>query len=766
MRCKSRAVSIVAIACSIAAPAFAQDATDSTTPSVDGDIVVTATKRSESVNKVPMSITAATGEQLQQLGVVSVAGLAKIVPGFVAQESSYGTPIYYIRGVGYAEKSLIAKSTVGIYIDEVPIPYPVMSAGATMDLERVEVLKGPQGTLFGSNATGGAINYIAAKPTPDFEARINASYGRFGAGTVGGFVSGPLSPELSARLSLNHEARGDWQKSATRPGDTLGARNFTQARAQLLWEPTSEFKAHLTVNGFLDRSDSQAGQFVGTFGQTAGVPIDPVLVAYPVASSAREADWDNRFPLKRNNKMIQTALRMDYQLTEGVALTSISSYSHFKQRQGQDTDGTALPVVDVQVSGKIDTFSQELRLAGDAGPLRWVIGANYEHSKAYENVLNDPSGNTSARNFAALGLPNIDLVTFYADTKFVSKAVFANLDYDIGDLITLHAGGRYTDTKLDFRGCLTSAGNNTLGIGLSTILGLPTPPVGSCVTIFLDNTGPSFGEANTSLPEDNVSWRFGIDVKPAAGQLIYANVSRGFKSGQITNLAGTSVGQYVPAVQEKLTAYEVGFKSSLLDRALQVNGALFYYDYRNKQLLGQVQVPVFDFLEALVNIPKSRVKGAELEVVARPVEGLRVSAAGVYVDSKITSAYSNFTLFGQLESFKGSAFPNTPKWQLNGDVSYKFGINDKVGGFVGSTITYRSTTSGDFKPNPIVAIDGYTLIDLRAGIEDPDGKWRASLYGRNVTNKYYWTLATRQADTLVRFAGMPATYGIDLTVNF
>ncbi|RYY28741.1 MAG: TonB-dependent receptor [Sphingomonadales bacterium] len=733
----------------------------------DGDIVVTALKREQAVNSVPMSITAVTGDALIQLGVTDLLSLQKVVPGFFTQDSSYGTPVYYLRGVGFYEQSAIVKSPVGVYIDEVPLPYPVMSAGASFDLERVEVLKGPQGTLFGANATGGAINYVAAKPTRDFQAKINGSYGRFDIARLGGSISGPLSDTLAARVSLQHESGGDWQTSLTRPDDTIGARNFTQGRFQLLWEPGDAFSAHFTASGFTDRSDTQQAQFVGAFAQTPTTVLAPGLLTYPIADRGREADWNARFPLKKDNSLYQLALRADADLTDDITLTSISAYSKYKQDQGLDADGTDLTIVGLHVTGDLESYNQELRLAGTLGSAgQWVVGGNYEKSNAFENNLNDVGLSTTSRTFRALGLPDINLVSFEGWSRFESYAIFGNLDYDLGDLVTVHLGGRYTDTDLDFEGCTRTLGNNSFGIGVARLLGITAPAVGSCATLVTTPTGLNFGLARKSLPEDNFSWRIGIDFKPAANQLIYANVSRGYKSGAFSSLAGSAEGQYVPAVQEELTAYEVGFKSALADRRVQLNGAFFYYDYKDKQLRGRTQVPVFNFLEALINIPKSRVQGAELQLTATPVDGLKITAGGVYVDTKITANYSNFTQFGQLASFKARNFPYTPKWQLNADVAYDFAVNGDLDAYVGAGITHRSSTSGDFVPDPRVAIDAYTLLDLRAGIEDANGKWRIGLYGRNITNEYYWTTATRRSDAIVRFAGMPATYGIDFSVSF
>jgi outer membrane receptor protein involved in Fe transport len=190
--------------------------------------------------------------------------------------SFYGAPVYYLRGVGYYDNSVAARPAVTIYADEAPIPYSVMAMGTTLDLERVEVLKGPQGTLFGSNSTGGAINFIAAKPGSRFEAGADLSFGRFADGVLSGFVSGPISGTVGARLAVSHESSGDWQKNYV-TGATQGAKNITSFRGTLTFQPAPRLKGILTFSGTLDRSDVQTGQLVGL---SPTVAAEPALAAF------------------------------------------------------------------------------------------------------------------------------------------------------------------------------------------------------------------------------------------------------------------------------------------------------------------------------------------------------------------------------------------------------------------------------------------------------------------------------------------------------
>ncbi|MFZ2994873.1 TonB-dependent receptor [Sphingobium sp.] len=729
------------------------------------EIVVTAQKRSQSINDVPLSITAASGLQLTQQGITDVQGLVKISPGFNAIDSGYGTPIYFLRGVGFFDSTLAAKPTVGVYIDEVPIPFSIMSSGASFDLERVEILKGPQGTLFGSNATGGAINYIAAKPTVSPEAGISLGYGRFNRFHAEGFVSGPLSDTLSGRLSVRHEGGSDWQRSYTRDA-TLGQRDFTQARAQMLWKPDASLRVSLTVNANKDNSDTQAAQLVVPFQQSTGY-FDPRLVVYPSApSNDRAADWGNTNPLRKDNWMVQTSGRIEYDVSNDITFTSISSYSRFKEDYGQDSDGTALQLTDLRIKGTIRSFSQEARMSGKfMNRGSWVVGGNYENSRAHELVNQYLKDQSSGHAFDRLGLPPISNVPQDSLTRYKSWALFGDTSVPVTSTLTLSGGARYTKTTVNFSACNKNSDNGSYGRGFEISFNLPPGTIGpdSCVTLGPGNVPTRF---DGKLPEDNVSWRGAVEWKPARGQLLYASVSRGFKAGSYSTLPASYINQYAPVTQEQVTAYEVGFKSALFQRLLQLNGAVFYYDYTDKQLKGRAIVPIFGPLEALVNIPKSRIWGAEIQYTVNPMDGLRLTGGATYISTKVTGSFNNYTAFGRLVDFKDRAFPFTPKWQINSDAEYRWHASDALEAYVGTSYTFRSSTNGDFVPDPRLAIDSYGLLDLRAGIEKPSAGWRLGLFGTNVTNKYYWSTAVRRGDAVIRFAGMPVTYGVNFAINF
>jgi iron complex outermembrane receptor protein len=732
------------------------------TPEAGGalaEIVVTAQKRSESINSVPMSINALSADDLRSYGITNVGDLAKVVPGFEYTPSPYDVPIFAIRGVGFNESSLGAKPDVSVYVDEVPIAFPIMTAGASLDLQRVEVLKGPQGTLFGQNSTGGAINYIAAKPTETFQAGVNADYGNFNAVNLEGFVSGPLTDTLRGRIAVRSEQGGDWQQSYT-TGNQIGRKNLFSARVLLDWAPADGLKLEFSLSGYVDKSDNQAAQFLAFTPLGAAVAAVPAVASYPPApNDDRAADWGPNSNDPRDNVLILPALRVDYALPHDLQLTSITSYAHYDETNAEDPDGVTFQNLQYVTDAQIRSFNQELRLAGlTGGSAHWIVGANYERDTVAQRDNGFDGYDTNAY---ALGSPPFYTYFNYTDEKFSNTAEFVNLDYDLTPTVTAHAGARYTKADIAFDGCTGDSGDGALASAWNRVFGTSVLP-GGCVTL-----SPMFtaGLANRTLDQNNVSWRTGLDWKPVTDTLLYANVSKGYKSGSFPNLSASTSSQFDPVIQESVLAYEAGLKYAGLGHTLQVNGALFYDDYTDKQIRGRVVVPVFGPLEALVNVPKSDIKGAELEVTAVPLPGLTTKLGVTFVDSQIKN-FVNYDPNGVLGKFSGETFPLTPKWQAFADAQYEWPLEKFLSAFVGGNLSGRSSTNGGLGDLPDLRIPSYALLDLRAGVQTDDGKWRFSLWGRNVTDKYYWTITDHIADTTVRFTGMPATFGISVGYRY
>lgn len=726
-----------------------------------GDIIVTAQRRAQSVNSVPMSITAIGADQLAAQGISSTADLVKLVPGLTFTQSQVSTPVYTLRGVGFYESTLSASPAVSVYVDEVPLPFAILTEGASLDIGRVEVLKGPQGTLYGQNATGGAINYISAKPGDTFAAGFDTSFARFGAFDASGFVSGPITDTLGARISLKTEQGGTWQRNYTRD-DKLGRADRITGRAIFVWQPTSALTVTANLNAWSDTSDVQAPQLI------AHTPYNPAnayarVLAVPFApANARAANWSADWPMKRDDHFYQGALRADLDLSSDVKLTSISSWLHFTTDSFQDLDATQFRQLDSNTPGRVRSFFQELRLTGTTGPARWILGVNYERDRAFERQILRTDDLSS--NVVIPGLPILTRSGVFTEQRVQSYAGYANLEYDLTARLTAQGGVRYTRNIRDFQGCGYDAdGTTVLSFNVLTQLftgALPVTPIpaGGCLTF-----SPTFqpGLVTDRLSQDNVSWRGGLTYAFDSRAIVYANISKGWKAGGFPTVPASSFTGFEPATQESLLAYEAGFKLPLADRTLQLNGAGFYYDYRNKQVRGRILDPIFGLLEKLVNIPTSELYGAEAALTWTPRDtGLTTSLSGTWVKSRIKE-FTGYNGTGAFGSFAGSAFPFTPEWQVMGDVQYEWPVNDRWDATVGVNGNYNSATNSTFGDPDVLSINARALFDVRAGVETKDGKLRAQLWGRNIFNKYYWN-TTFQADTAWRMAGRPATYGVTL----
>lgn len=733
------------------------------------DIVVTAQKRGQMLSDVPISVTAQTGKQLVDKGVYDVQDLVKITPGLSFVDSGRGVPVFSLRGVGFFDQAVGGRPTVSVYLDEAPLPFSIQAKGASFDLARAEVLKGPQGTLFGQSSTGGAINYIAEKPTKEFRAGLTASYGRFNMADLQGFLSGPLSDTLNARIAMRTQFSDDWQRSYTR-NDTLGSRNFTQGRFLLDWSPADSVKFELNVNGFVDKSDMQAPQFIGPRRNSSRIPL---IVRYPLSpAKARTADWDPGVDFRADNKFHQFILRGSFEPSPDVTITSLSTYSKLKVYQLSDGDGTAVTNYTSQVFGQTESFSQELRASGDIGPLTYLVGGSYSRDRTYEqaDVIIPYSTTALDPSYPA----PLDYLASLVRQKFRTYAAFADGTFHVADRVRLTAGIRYNKQDLDYNGCLRAITQNSAQAytavvnrfratsGLAPIAAL-TP--GQCISLD-KNVLPSL--ATGTFKEDNVSWRAVVDFKPTPQTLLYASVSKGFKGGSSPATTASSTLQLQPVKQESVLAYEAGVKSSVLDHSVDLSAAAFYYDYKDKQLLGRnvFNPDIFGAISALVNIPKSRIYGTEAQVTVRPVKGMMVSAAATYLDTRVQGDFVNYDIIGTRVNLRDESFPYTPKWQLVFEGENRFPVSKSLNGVFGWNANYRMSTTSGFGRDPRLKIDSYWLLDVRAGIEDADRHWSAQIYGRNILNEYYWSNVSVATDAIRRFAGMPATYGVQVNYNF
>jgi outer membrane receptor protein involved in Fe transport len=810
-----------------------------------GDIIVTAQKRSQRLQDVGLTIQAAEADVLADRGIGSPADLGKLVPGFTYTESLYSTPVFTLRGIGLFDATFAASPAVAVYTDQIPRNVPVASSALDLDLERIEVLKGPQGTLFGQSATGGAINYILAKPTDTLEYGFDASFERFNRATGSFFVSGPITDTLGVRVAARITRGGAYQFSISRPNDENGASRKEEARATIDWKPTDKLSLLLVGTIVNDHSDVQAPQYLGTllnvyssaslaaananpatrnpFGivndalytslTTPGSPNfdaslvgrqntvatrlnsgDPrfapgarALLGTPIRSNSnRAADWTPGLLKPADNVYYQASGRLDYELTEAVTFTSITAFAKQTLDYFQDLDATTARAVDVPIFGNVRTFNQEARLALDTSSFNGLVGVAYDNIRSTQTNffdLYDYSGN------APLGTaPFIELTRNDFSSKLKTYAAFANGEFRVTPQLAIQGGLRYTKNKQDATYCYNdpqNAGPNQIfSIFQNLFTGTAQTPLnaaGLCFPLGDGLSGTTFGVStrdpvNRELNEDNWSYRIGANYKFDGGALIYGTVSQGYKTGIFSAIGASSTSQYSPATQEKVIAYEAGIKAPLFDRRITFNAAGFYYDYSDKQVRGRIADPIYGLLEKLINVPKSYVYGVEADLLARPVDGLTLSASATYLKSKVSEDFFEtpdgsavYNSAGYTGNFRGSELPFTPNWSANGDIQYEWQMGD-LKPFLGGNLLYQGEQNATFQNGTLRAddfkIDGYITVDLRAGVEGPEGKYKFSVFGRNVLNKNFTTSITTYLDTLFRFAGRPATYGVSFSYRY
>ncbi|WP_158624696.1 TonB-dependent receptor [Caulobacter sp. 602-1] len=765
-----RALGLAMVVGLAAGPALADDDGG---PSIE-PVIVTAQKRQQTADSVSMAITAASGETLRLRGIDAVSDLPRLVPGLTLQESNFASTSITLRGVGFFNSDLATPPAVSIYLDEAPLPYPAMSKLVAFDLARVEVLKGPQGTLFGQNATGGAVNYIAGKPGEVFEAGAEATYGRFNRARLSGYVAGPISDTLTGRIAVQGRWGEGWQKSISRPGDRLGRVRELQGRATVEWRPTDALTSRLTATLTHDGSDSLAGQF------HAAAPIVPALVipgllAFPVVAKPRAADWsaravgaDQPFPYASDTSFFQALWRTDYRLRSELTLTSLTAFTSLDLAYGQDPNGTPFNLNEViDEDGVIASYFQELRLSGHKRRLTWLVGGNYAHDKVKDQPRQIFRDVDLSHMFEALDpLAYADLNQMTSRVRVDTAAVFGRLEYGLTDTLMVEGALRYNSDRRSFDSCVLAVTDHFARFW-NFFRGGAAPPtrVGDCIVLDPANGLRPVENVHSDLDQDSLSWRAGLNWNVRPGLLAYANVSKGLKAGTVPVASVSAVPQYAPIPQESVIAYEAGVKASLLDRRVQLNGAAYYYDYRDKQLRGAVQDVAFGPLEALVSIPRSHVLGAEAQLVARPTEGLVLDAALTYGHTRI-DRFEGFDATAVFGDQSGTPFPFSPPWQAVANVDYAFPLNDQLRGFAGGSLTYRSATYAGVGAPESFRIAAYALLDLRVGIERADGRLRAWAWGRNVTNEYYWTNVFLNANAVARFVGQPATYGVTLAARF
>ncbi len=686
-----------------ATSAFAQDqAAPEAASSADAyagvqEIVVTAQKKSENLQSVPISIAAVGAAAIESLQAVSLQGLQGSVPNVQIGTFSNtpNTAVFTIRGIGVIEPDPYAGNTVGIVVDGVP---QYFSTGALLDLfdvQRIEILRGPQGTLFGANTTGGVVNVVSNQPTDTLGGKLNFVYGNYNQITVGGVINAPLAEGLSLRVGINHNQRDGFHTNIV-DGSDMGRRNVTIFRGALRLN-SGDFDATLVGEYVKARNGSPivvAGnqptdvEFVpvGFRGMYASpcLPVGQPCSAPDQYFSAQDGGVNGDSPDLSNMDTYRAGLTMKLSNTPLGDISSITGYKKFKLFEFTDQDGSAVQLIDTRRRTEGWQFSQELRTDIKLGDRIDITVGGFYLKDHYDHVqdlrINFAGGATydQVNQTVALGLTGLYQKNLQ-DQANDSISGFAQSYIQLTDRLRAQAGIRYTHEKTSM---LASTLTSLATGGTSTYDG--TAPDGTPNTV-LGNVAPPRGTRSWN----NVGWKLGLDYKASSDVLLYGTWARGFKSGGFTGRIGIAqdLGPYNP---EKVDTFEIGIKSELFDRKVRANLALFDTSYRGIQLAQIYFVGSGANLvqgNTILNVASSRIRGFEAEVVVAPTKGLQITTALAYLDAR----YRKFDFLlpsGGTVSLAGQRMQNAPEWTASAGFTYTFPMASDLVATIGSNYTY------------------------------------------------------------------------------
>jgi iron complex outermembrane recepter protein len=706
-------------------------------------LVVTAQKREERLLDVGVNVSALPTQVLEDRRVNQITDLLGLVPNIDIKEQVPGAmPVVTIRGVGLDDFSATNNPTAGIYVDEVFLASTAMMSSELFDLERVEVLKGPQGTLYGRNTTAGALNIITAKPRHHFEAAAKAGYGNYDTFEAEGMINLPIGETAAFRASgrLVRQGEGYWT-SRLLPGETIGERDILTGRLQLAFEPTDRTYVNLKLEGLRSRSEMGQNEFFGVVNPLTGGPCAPFLAGQVDNSQCTNffgySDVDgDPFTGDWPRDAFYDIDAWDATATLGAdlgwgKLTSITGYRVSDRAFDTDVDANPARQLDFIQTDRIEQFSQEVRLNGSRGAMDWIAGAFYSHDEVTVFTPGDH------RDFF------VTQTLVEADQETDAAAVFLHADWRLSERLKLITGVRYTEEERSYVG-----GTRDLNpLGFSALCG------GCALPYQLTFT-------DTSIEDENVTWKIGLDFKPTDQSLIYASISKGVKSGGFFSGITTDNAQLAPFAPEELIAYEVGAKAELFERRVLVTGSAFYYDYSDVQtfIIAQGIVPV----QKLDNVDEATVKGLDLDVLWLPTRGLTVRAGLGLLDTEL-GAFS--TLAGPIPA--GNRLPNAPDVSFTGSVKYAWTVGT-LEASVQAGAAFTDKVFKDASNDPVIAADSHWLYDARATLRPSEGPWELAVWGKNLSDEQYVVQGLNLSSLGMGNRGFnaPRTYGVSLTMKW
>ena len=709
--------------------ALAQTATEEADPN---EIIVTANKRSENLQSVPISVSAITGDSLSKSRVTQADELVTKIPNLqLTSTVGDNTPIFALRGVSMSDYSLNQASPVATYYDEVYKGNFAFLGIALFDLERVEVLRGPQGTLYGKNTTGGAVNLISRAPElGKANGYLNLGYGNYNRIDVNGAVNLPLGETLALRVAGTFSNADGWFKNVLPGKPDLASVSEYGVRASLLFEPSDSVK--FVLRGAMSNQDPRN---YGIYAQPEAVNR-PGLSRRQIAANVTD---------KRRARTYSLALTGNIDVSDALTITSITSWDKGRLRFYEDTDGQPNQLLEIPYVDRATQFAQDLRLTSDFdGPFNFILGAYYNREKVFNQTTFEIAKDVDSDGLpgvtdadCAIGLPLGCLFDNSFDQLKKSFAVYSDVTFEVADAITLRGGLRYTHDT----GGQTNFRSDALGPNRVLVVNL------------IPNSALAY-------KTNNLSGKIGVDYKLSAGNLLYANYSRGYRANSFNAQAFFDPSELSVAKPESVDAFELGAKTQFADQRITLNMAAFYYKYKNQQF---INISPATAAQTLENIPRSRIMGGEAELTARASDTLTLRAGVGLLDTKIQKGIvSGFNV-------TGNELSNAPSLTFNGGVDATVMDGDAGKLSLHGDLAYSSSQYFEVLNIPRLQQKSYALLSGHIDWESSNGRWNASIWGKNLTNKFYFT---SRVDLLAGFGfdynhiSAPRTYGITVGIKY
>ena len=701
------------------------------------DIIVTADRRARSLQEVPSAITAVNSETIERERLVDLNSLANSVPSFSMTEGSSLGKELNIRGITSVRiLDATAEPSVGVFVDEVYISRMGSAFSDFYDLERIEVIRGPQGVLLGKNVVGGAISVITNKPSFDPSARFTAGLGNYNAFNADGYMTGPLTESLAGRFAFQVRNRDGYARNALLNTD-LEDLTAHQARAELLYQPdSSPLRALLTVDyGSSESAGSARTVIDDPF--TAGIGA---VTAFRTAQGIGQRETLSPQRDYANRTTMGASLRVDYDLDWGARLSWITGYRKSEGENGYNQlgAGSRPALVDSFYSAKDEpeTISQELRLVSQNPDSRfdWILGAFFQK----DNV--DRSDSNVARSYAPVpALSGTYLYTTSAELE--TSAVFGQIGFNFTSQLKGTIGARYTKDKKN--GTRTAACLEDGGDGL-------------CIAALILAAGQSWTvdygkEWDAFTPQGILEYRPNEDI------MIYASAGKGFKGGGWDHIPSTEAGARIGYDPEEVINYEIGAKTDLFDNRLRLNLAAFQMDYTDLQ---SQQLILACLCTITSNAGSAKIRGFEAELTWAVNDQLLLNASGSLIDAKyedfVTSAGAVFT---------GNRVQRSPEDKFNIGFTYEFGEGnwDRAFSLKGN---YTRTGEAFWSPDNTIKQDPFGLLDASLRIQPPNAAWNITFWGKNLTDELYAVGAQATFGDLLQYYGPPKTFGVDLSYSF